>query len=58
MAFCEPPASVLQELSTTLWEESMPITRDSVLPVRHLGMILDYWNRWSAQQDADRPLRF
>lgn len=56
MAFCEPPASVLQELSTTLWEDSMPITRDTVVPARHLGMILDYWNRWSAQQDADRPL--
>ena len=50
MGFCEPPGSVLQELSTSMWQDSMPITRDSFERSEHLEMVLNYWNKWSAER--------
>lgn len=46
MGFCEPPASVLQQLAQARWEEAMPVTRDTVEESVGLGLALQYWSQW------------
>ena len=48
MAFCHAPASILQVLANSGWEDNMPVTRSADGPNRGLSLPLYHWNRWQA----------
>lgn len=57
MGFCETPATTLQALANTTWEESIPMTRTTFERSEGLGLLLYYWNNWKAQPRADGSRR-
>lgn len=53
MGFCKPPATVLQTLANTRWEESIPITRAGYERSEGVGLLLYYWSKWKADWHPD-----
>lgn len=49
MGFADAPATALQELSQAAWEDAMPLTRTTFETTESIALVLEHWNRWSAE---------
>jgi hypothetical protein len=49
MGFCSPPQTELQLLATASWEDAIPMTRSTQKRSQGLGLLLNYWSKWTAE---------
>lgn len=55
MGFTHSPVSAMQDLSQFAWEDAMPYARDEAEKSSGLGLLLHYWETWSADADGSVP---
>src|SRR5690606_22705061 len=55
MGFVRAPTSAMQELSQAAWEEAFPYTRSDAEKSEGLGLLVYYWNKWSAEPIRSAP---
>ena len=49
MGFVHATGSAMQALSQAAWEDAIPYTRTDMEKSEGLGLLLYYWNKWSAK---------
>lgn len=52
MGFTHSPISAMQDLSQFAWEEAMPCTRGEAEKSVGLGLVMQYWETWSADANG------
>jgi Sensors of blue-light using FAD len=55
MGFTHSPVSAMQDLSQFAWEDAMPYTRGEAEESPGLGLVMHYWETWSAEADGASP---
>lgn len=52
MGFTHSPVSAMQDLSQFAWEDAIPHTRDGARKSAGLGLVLHFWEEWSAASNG------
>lgn len=52
MGFARSPISAMQDLSQYAWEDALPYTRGDAETSVGLGLVLHFWDRWSADANG------
>lgn len=52
MGFTRSPISAMQDLSQFAWEDAIPGTRKDAEKSMGLGLVMQFWERWSADADG------
>lgn len=55
MGFIRAPTTAMQELSQSAWEDAFPYTKSEVETSEGLGLLVYYWNKWSAEPIRSAP---
>jgi hypothetical protein len=55
MGFTHSPASAMQDLSQFAWEDAIPYTRGDAEKSAGLGLVMRFWERWSADANGSAP---
>jgi len=55
MGFVRAPTTAMQGLSQAAWEEAFPYTRSDAEKSEGLGLLVYYWNKWSAEPIRSAP---
>lgn len=52
MGFTHSPISAMQDLSQLAWEDAIPYTRGDAEKSVGLGLMMQFWERWSADANG------
>ena len=55
MGFTHAPVSAMQDLSHLAWEDAIPYTRSDAKKSVGLGLVLHFWETWSADANGSAP---